>query len=354
MNNFLKSLDLLGIKPGMYVNSEKSYKTALGGFMCCLWYCGIIFSIIFFGREMWEKKRPITNMSTETNHQPNIVFYYKNFEFVFALEDPNSNNAFYFDETIFTPLTYLIYYDKGVKKVPLKFSTCNSTSFDEENRALFETYDYKGGLCFDKNQNITISGLFGMEGYTAIQIQFYRCVNTTTYNKCKPENEIEKYLNYTFVTVYAIQYYVQTNDYEQPFKKGIKDYFFPVSLNSYTDTSFYLKEINMESDSGLLQESYQEMDGFTHQSFTSQISNLKQQKFASIVIQLTDQKDVYFRSYMKLQNLFALVGGFINFLKLGITIILNYYHENVYFDSLFKEFVDKSNIQKFLIFRILT
>ena len=58
----------------------------------------------------------------------------------------------------------------------------------------------------------------------------------------------------------------------------------------------------------------------------------------NMVFQLADFKDIYFRSYMKMQDLFALVGGFANFIKIGVSLLLNNYNENNYFSFLNDEF----------------
>ncbi len=53
---------------------------------------------------------------------------------------------------------------------------------------------------------------------------------------------------------------------------------------------------------------------------------------------------------MKLQNLFASVGGFINFLKLGISLVFGTYFENNYYNGLnsnFFEFKEKAKTDSF-------
>jgi hypothetical protein len=64
-------------------------------------------------------------MSTQTNEDPSIVSYNKNFEIIVGLENSLNNNGFFIDETIYSALAYSLYYDNEIKKDSLKISTLN-------------------------------------------------------------------------------------------------------------------------------------------------------------------------------------------------------------------------------------
>ncbi len=121
--NSLKAIDILGYKPKLYLNSENSYKSPLGGFFCLIWFCSIIFSFVFFGKEIYEKQRPITNMSSELNENPSLVKYYKDFQLMVGIPNATNRNKFFYDETIYTISPFLNRFN--TTKTPLKMVPCN-------------------------------------------------------------------------------------------------------------------------------------------------------------------------------------------------------------------------------------
>jgi hypothetical protein len=341
IKNIILNTDILGYSPSMYVENDNRLKTVLGGSFTMFWVACVLFSLFFFGQELWEKLKPITNSSSLFDDNPATVNYYEDFEFFFGITDVNDGNKFFIDNSIYKASAYLDYLEEGasaLKKIPLSIVPCRNDSFDESNKELFDKYAIDGTWCLEKFQNISLSGVYGKPGFKMIEMNLEMCVNTTEESNCKSADIISSYIDGAYLSFFAIQNFVTTNDYENPFTKGISNYYYPVSSNSFSDSTLFLRNIEIRSDIGLLNDNTQVINGFTHDNFQTKLIVYPNTKFTNLSIELINIKEVYFRSYMKLQNLMALVGGFISFIKLALHASLFKFYENSYFLGLMNLF----------------
>jgi hypothetical protein len=338
----LKS-DLIGYKPCIFIEQNERLRTYTGGIFSIIWYLSILFCSFYFGQELWQKLKPITNSSSQFDEDPGSIDYSKDFEFFFSLTDVDNNNKYLIDNSIYRVIATLNHLEEGsssLVKTPFKMSPCNNDSFHPDNFELFNKYIFDDAWCIDKNQNISLSGVYGRPGFKMIQINLVRCENTTDSMTCQPNEVINKYLDFAYVSLFVIQNYVKTNDYEQPFKKGISNYYYPISLKSFTDSTLFLRSVEIISDIGLLTDYSKTVMGYTHNNFQTQIILNPGKAFTNVSFELINIKETYFRSYMKFQNLFAIIGGFVNFLKISLKILFNQYYENKYFVNLINKFFE--------------
>ena len=99
----LISIDAFGETPQLQINQKSQYHTLFGEIMSVLLYFISLIAIGFFSIEIFLKRSPSVNLSTQADEHPSKIPYYGNFEFLIGIQ--NSSMLIHMDETI--------YYAKG-------------------------------------------------------------------------------------------------------------------------------------------------------------------------------------------------------------------------------------------------
>ncbi len=57
--------------------------------------------------------------------------------------------------------------------------------------------------------------------YQVLSLWFFKCTNTTDYQGCKSDEEIDEKLGRSWINIYYTDMIVDTTDFEHPFKYNI-------------------------------------------------------------------------------------------------------------------------------------
>ncbi len=242
--NILKNFDIYGYNFRLRYKKEIEYST----------FCGIFFSLISISIILTISISHILKMINGTNFT--IV---TNYIYINNIEINLSSYPLLFGLYKYTDL---IGYDPSYIKlrldrnehIPIKDGNYqverNSYSIELEKCSLnyFSEYihlfnnsnlDYNKYYCVKPNQNLTIKGHYGdkINGYTTLEFHLIKCENKTENNNhCKSPEEIDKYLENTFI---AIIYVSKNIDH---FNKNNPIYSF-INSDSFSITSLMLKDI---------------------------------------------------------------------------------------------------------------
>lgn len=242
----------------------------------------------------------------------------------------------------------------------MNVETCDKV-FTEEHKL----YKYVKHLnlsnfyCISHNQSaeiidkIYINDYWGSVGFQMLQMKFYDCKNETDdedimHDGCAPEEEVAAFLNYTQMSMYSFEEYVQTKKYKDPISHGYKEYFYYVSNRFFIAITQYLRKVKMVSDDGWIFQNKEDLYSFKHDHMFSYTNSLREVKnFMSLSIQLTNEEDGYQRDYVKLADLAGQIGGIYKVLFLIFVIVSHFYNENSMYEGLFNHFFevvpDKAN-----------
>jgi hypothetical protein len=344
---FTTSLDMFGEPPTFYIEGNKSNKTIIGGVLTMIVYIFSIICCYLFGRELWLKKNPNTNMKNIFDPSPFGVTYFKDFEFFIGIEETFSGqfNTF-IDERIYSlSLTLNTFKNGSWEYRDINLENCKNNSFTPEKYVLFKDYVYENNWCVSKNQTIPleelkVNGLFGKENSNFMFFNFIKCSNSTSNNKCAPKEEIEKYLNSTYISIYYIDNFIDTKNFQQPLYNTITDKFFSSSINSQTQVNLLLQNIEFESDIGFMIEDMDTINGFQTQDFTIEKEfTSRGDIFTSVAIQFVANKWQYNRKYYKIQDLSAQVGGLVKFFSIIVSLCLNIFNKNSFNQLIFRKVI---------------
>jgi hypothetical protein len=372
MSNFiangLRSLDFFGVKPKLLINSSPKYKTLIGGSISILVTCLIIAGFIYFGQELIQKQNPTVISSSIFQENPdNYALSPENFNFFIGIQDSNYN--YYIDPTILKiSITFNNYrsnivngtlnWDQTSKE--LKAEQCDLNKNFPYFKDEFSHQPLSSLYCVDPStfQNIFIGGNWGQEFFNYLQIRIQTCQNSTDSNvTCKTPEEIDNVLSGGYFVVNLIDSLFEPKNYTNPQKHFRRDTFTTMSNKFYKEVTYYLKNIDYNTDRGVLvedlsTEKYLQLDYDKElYDFRSNLNGV----ILDCVFRMSNKKDIYFRKYIKIQDVLAQVGGLIKAIIIVVQILYSnfsqvayYFHllENLFvFNENEKQDPDSSNLK---------
>ena len=350
IRNLTILIDLFGHTPAFVINDKLLYKTFFGGIITIVVIIIAVISTIFFSQELFLRKSPSVNLSTETNPNPEKINFYNNFEFAISLQNPN-----YVPE-----INESIYYGKGFIfktivnssgtfniREDLNLKPCNQILNESVNYELFKELKLDGFYCISNQHDnvdkddVYLNEFWGNNEFRMIQIKLYDCVNTTNKNNCASKEVIDEYLNLTSLSYYVLDNYVRTNNYKNPFQRALKEYFFYASNKFLLSLTQYFHHAIIDTDDGLIFTTSHKTNSYKIDSMVQNtIFQRDDEHFVSLSFQLNNNIEKYHRNYYKVQTLAAQVGGIYNVLFLICLIFIKFYEDNSYFQFLINQFFE--------------
>lgn len=316
----MKNFDFNNLRIDPSISGMCYFKTHFGGITIVLSAILTLFCCIAFGKEIWEKKNPTVNMSEQTLSDPILlktdfvaalsatftggfaipeIERYLHFQGVFSDTDgsrPTSNL------TIFTPINVVNCTDLDLFKL------------NQDNIHIFIIGSELNYKCIDLGDALTpnISGVFGSSKFVTWSIMLNYCQNTTlNSNFCKSREEIQGYLQNLFVHLLMSSYYVDSNDLQRPIKKKYEGKLLKQAMTSYRRKINFFKNIEYFTDEGLMLDSSYLLGGYYLSLTQSEIFYAPDAiEIFRVTFTNANIMTIYHRSYTKLQNVTADIGGF--------------------------------------------
>ncbi len=318
-------LDLFGTKPRFLIDGYKSQRSYIGAFIsiiCCS--CVFMFFIYFFEKILSHSK-PNMVVSNLIDDLPDKYYFTDDFVFAISLQFPNYTN--YVDESIY----FLKLYD-----VEYIFLEDNSYIFKEKEIpiTLCSNYnikvlpEYFGGLNLKQLYCANFSGYYlegeyGQKKWRTLNFKFRKCTNFSNYNNCLNQEEIDKYLQSGYVDIFMTDKMIVPKDFKNPTKIYGKNIFDSINGMDYMDYWIYLKRLEVQTDEGIIFEQIAKTSVISFEKTSTMKYSLLDETFLQVILRISINKEIYDRTYMKLQEALANVGGMV---KIIFTIgeILNY------------------------------
>jgi hypothetical protein len=338
INMLFKSIDLMPSDIGLNYRGKTKYKSLTGGMMSILIIIFTIIGLIYFGRELYEKRYPIMISSTSFNPMPsNSSLNSENFPFFLAVEDYSNNLEYFIDNTIYemTARIYkrIVYKDQqgnfkvNITKTYIKLEQCNINKHFSNVEDIYGNYLLEKAWCIRPEDNHFIKGDYSVNEFYELQFYVTPCWNRTeNNNKCQSQVEIAKRLDGAYVVYDYGYYFLSPKNYTHPLNRRNKELFTRVTTYTYKKVFSYMKKLNFTTDSGLVfedfsTESYIQADS-VYEVLEPSIPK-KGEAIWSLDLRMSFNEDLYTRNYLKFQSLLAIMGGLYNGL-IQISIIFNF------------------------------
>ena len=339
-------MDFLGMKPQLLMSGSKRHVTVLGVISSLLVLSFILgFSLFFFVR-LFQRQVFLVNPNQGKIEFP--LMNLTNYPIVLKLVDGSLAEI---------PQASKYYtYQVGLVHVPghngpairswTTTEPCNIEKHFGNYKAYFETIaDLSTYSCIVNlnTLNFTVFGTYGdmINGYGAINIIINMCNNATSNNTCAAQSDINSKLKAVFVNYGSLDYLVDHNNIENPSNLTLNMDLLPISGTIFTRYYYYKRSVNYQTDYGMVfpdvkQENFFQQDD--RQTYVDLSVNLGGDtavvisgvKFGHISIHMNNIKYTYFRSYQKIQEMLASIGGVMSAVMFLGYILVNFVGRRVY------------------------
>ena len=316
----LKSIDLIGANMQLTINTKYNFKSGIGGVMTISIVIIFIGTFIGFGNDIIFKSKPKVTFNRIKNQ---AVPYYEmtDHNFLFTIYDQYSDEHFpQFDRMFTIYYDYIYFKGNGTIEAKYKFGVekCGQKAIELKKNNF--TYDPKTYFCFPLNSRIPLEGSKG--AYSLIRLQVDYCQNNTDINNgpiktdCLPLEEAKRLASKSRIQMnYLIDnIIIDTSKFSHPFINNVDSDSINTDANSWSRMQILMKQIMINTDVGFIfetieQKVYSGIDSIRFESFYSPNSTT----IFSHLFVFSDWLEVYDREYIKIQDILAMMGGFINF-----------------------------------------
>ena len=324
----LTELDCYGSNFHLFFNKKKRFKTIYGGILTIFTMFLIIICIIFFGKNLFQKKQP-TIYQTNVNEGYTIIDLKKEkVNLAFRME--NLDGEFIDISNKIYPIIYYYsrysndssYRSEYKKEEYLSYHICNESDYDE-----FNLSEHYGKLYCVDWEGKKFGGYWDNKYIYYFEIRLYFCSNGQTYSinntNCTSMEILNKLFNIDnpiLFSLYYPVYYFDHNSIKNPLSKNYKNYFYYLNHKLQKNDRIYIKNYILKDDQSWLfvnnkKKSVWGVDQITSDFSYSTEEQLTKENSSSMFylmnVYMTPDKTYYSRFYIKIQDVIAEIGGII-------------------------------------------
>jgi len=316
--NIIQSLDFFGNENKFNLNGKLIYKTTLGGFITLFLAFASIVLAWYFGQDIYLRVNPKYILNTAfTKSTPFMTLDLSSFFFAIRIE--NEKGEIFDDPRYFTYVAEYYYYENslGINK-ELIYKTedmerCNSNYIDNETligRGLDKYY------CFNFT-GLVVGGDWQEKNIGQLTYNVKKCNSETElkYNiTCYPDKYLRDWPAALYFDYYIYETVVDTTQFSQPINENAKYHFADFAVGNFSNyVRIYYSKSEVVTDTGVIFDDkssiyFHENESNTFSSFKGVYYNF----LASATLYMTKQKKVYARSYIKIPDVLASVGGILS------------------------------------------
>ena len=340
------TLDFFGIPPVLNINGKKYFNTFCGTCISIFIILIAFFFIIFYLLIILRHTQPNILTTIYNDENPKLInLKPDNFVITFSLQNIEYEN--YIDESIYTiNATKSIVYldDRGInnaKETEISVIKCSDYKFQIIPQ-YFKSLPLKNLYCINET-DIRLQGQFKQNVWEYVNVRFSKCINSTSNNfSCKSETEINNALKGGFIGIFLTDFNILPNNYSYPYHIYGKNIYNTFSINYHLSYWIFLKSIELKTDSGLIFSSIKSMKFFALEDTKPDIDYREGNIFLTMVFRNSPKREVFERTYLKIQNVAATISGMIN-LSLIIGEILVYIIRLTLYRFYFIQFFNPDN-----------
>jgi hypothetical protein len=351
--NFLIYLDIFGVE-FIFLNKGQEKHRTISGALLTIFYCLIVVLLfVQFGVDLYERKNPKVSINVEITPYTPVQLSNKNFTFAYRIE--NAEGEIFLDETVASPKVYIFFNElingSWVERFVKNPSNRRCHDFPEyKEKEAYYGISLVSWYCVNFD-NYTWGGNWDGNFVNGFMINIEQCINSTlNNNKCATQEKIEK----TFIhnrnsgNLFYSQLFLSAqpamDNYEQPLKTSL--------VNTYSLLNLKLSKRRVQTfkATGLIQDvgwfwkdlRYQEvLELDTSEPDFSFKDQWEQGVVFGTYNYLGGKKQVYTRTYTKIQEVIANIGGFAKFSYTCITFVF------WYIKTTYRELFFMTNFEKY-------
>lgn len=287
-----------------------------------------------FGIDIFYKEKPKVTFNRNTNDGlPSTIINERNF--LFTINDQYSNQRIPDFERRFTvSFDYNQINDGSVKKtLRIPFEKCSNETL-KYWEGYFSSLPKENYLCFPKGKQWELSGIDNQGNFTRIRMQMEYCMNNTDPtigalgSNCIPKEDTIKLLKGKRIQMHYIieNWLINSFDFSNPGRRTAYTGYAHTDALSWGRLYIYFKEILSDTDEGYFtvskkQETFTAIESIDNEAIYSPESSA----IFSHLIGNSRYKETYYRSYIKIQDVFAMMGEFLSAAVVIFRSLVNFY-----------------------------
>jgi hypothetical protein len=350
------------------------FKSSIGGVITTISFILIVIVTLLFGKDFYLKQHP--KVLTSTIFPKETVAYpvnSKNFTIAYRVED--TDGVLLSNILFINPIYYSYERDSQdnwntIVSLKLNNTLCNET--EAVNNPHLSFLPLKEWYCIDwegtdrylhtKNLSVIMGGSWAERYVSYFEIRFDTCPldsnKKVLYDQCIDYRRISKDLNMqqAFASFFIPSYSFNAENFTNPIQVNYLNPYFLINSNLASSVYYHFSQDQVIDDQGWIFEQLRSMTSITT-SFTStstvysiltesDYDNTHYMQVFSFINYFTKQNIIRSRSYMKIQDLAANVGGFIKMVLLVFQVILVFINRFFMKEALLKEFFEMKNLAK--------
>lgn len=340
--SFIRNLDIYGIQFPLRYKKKSSYSTKPGIIFSIITFIIAIIIIIYFGQDVIKQKN-FSIISSQQSVYHDSIINLSNETIFFVLTSQNgsfieidysylnitseSNNHIVDKEDNFKLKRYS-------KKIELE--KCNSSYLKKYNYnfEVINENNINKFICIKPNQNLTFYGRYGdkINGFNIIEIFLSKCKNGTN-NYCQSNEKIDDLIKKSYFQIFYFTTDINHFDIKNPIFKTLRVETFQISPSFIKRYYYHLTPSKYESDNGLLLNSKKKYNFFEYEETNLEFVEFEQDlttneeahRIIEVVFTTSGMKKNYVRTLVKIQDIFAKIGGILNFLFLFFQTVTSYF-----------------------------
>jgi hypothetical protein len=349
MSKYFKSIDIFGNSFSFTTFQQDKYKTTVGGFfsLICI-VIAIVFSFLF-GKDFFYRTNPkVRSQKVIPEFAEKINLTRDVLALPWRIED-DAGKPMNFDGLIYPKLSYYFYnYNEQNQLALTKKIYFNLTKCSEENvkfPQLYKQLNLSNYYCFDweaSDQKYTFGGFWdaSFAHYFEINFDFCKERQYIKSNNCTSIEKLKSYFssdNPWYFSAFYPQFTFSNEDLETPLKLVFKNYYYQFNLNSQKTDRWKFKQVILDDDQGWILPSNKNTSVISYDRIDNDFSLVldddltkegSKSTFYKTVFYLEKDFDIFNRSFMKVQDLAAVVGGFLKIILVIFGFISSLFNKN--------------------------
>ena len=353
--NCLTEIDFFGKFYYFTFNKESRYTSACGGLISMSVALGFLIALWFLGKEIVFKESPIVVF----NYQLDAERYNRNMNVPFAFVIENINGLVLDNyERYFSFSALYINFSKSdyskdftILRHNIPMRKCKPTDFSDDPiiQANYRDNNLQFAYCL-WNYNQTIGGSWGQLWNYYINVTLEPCYNGSVNNvTCASTEEINYYIVHREIQVsmYYEDMVLTTTNNKKPLTRYLKNDHQRIQLNTAKTNEYFLQDVIVTTDNGWIfpSRSVESTQILTSRFFDFYNNNLQfvdNRVIAAISFNIFASWNKYeiYRYYLKMQDVFAQLGGILKvvfmFFEGFLYLIYCHKHEESLIRNLFR------------------
>ena len=324
ITHFLLLLDVFGTHPRFTINGNKKFNTYFGCFITII--CSGIISLFFiiYINDVINHSKPklLTSIYSDAKSNKTLITG-KDFIITLSLQFPNYSN--YINDKIYNiEAGMYINKDNIESRKQLELIKCS---------------EYKFEIIPEYFKNLDLNNLFCLKNF-----KFSTCKNSTkNNNKCESKELIELTLSGGYIGIFMSDKNVIPNNFTIPYEIYGKNLFTTFSYKQYIDYWIYFKNMEVYTDTGYFFMSKHKNSFISYETSETYIDYRENDAFALVGLRKYNKREVYERSYTKIQEAAANAGGIVKITTLIGEFVVYFFRQILYRNFLIQFFKFKNN-----------